>query len=61
RAVAEAVAEAPGFTVIGGGETAAAIEELGLADKMDHVSTGGGACLHFLRGRELPAVEPLRA
>ena len=59
RAVAEVVAEAPGFAVIGGGETAAAIEELGLADKMDHVSTGGGACLHFLRGKELPALEPL--
>lgn len=61
KAVAEAVAEAPGFAVIGGGETAAAIEELGLAERMDHVSTGGGACLHFLRGRELPAVELLRA
>jgi len=36
------------------------IEELGLAEKMSHVSTGGGACLHFLRGRELPALEPLR-
>jgi len=61
RAVAEAVAAAPGFTVIGGGETAAAIEELRLAERIDHVSTGGGACLHFLRGRELPALAPLRA
>ena len=61
KAVAEAVAAAPGFTVIGGGETAEVIEELGLAERIDHVSTGGGACLHLLRGKELPAVEELQA
>ena len=61
RTIAEAVAASPAFSVIGGGETAEAVEEFGLAEKMSHVSTGGGACLHFLRGKELPAVEPLRA
>ena len=60
REVAEAVAASGAFSVIGGGETAEVIEELGLAEKMGHVSTGGGACLHFLRGKELPALEPLR-
>jgi phosphoglycerate kinase len=61
EAVAEALAKAPGFSVIGGGETAEAIEELGLAEKMGFISTGGGATLHFLRGEELPAVELLQA
>ncbi|MCR4403739.1 MAG: phosphoglycerate kinase [Candidatus Acetothermia bacterium] len=60
KAVAEALAKAPAFSVIGGGETAAAVEQLGLAKKMGFISTGGGAMLHFLRGKELPAVEPLR-
>lgn len=61
KAVAEALAEAPAFSVIGGGETAEALARLGLAEKMGYISTGGGAMLHFLRGEELPAVEPLRA
>lgn len=61
KAVATAVAAAPGFSVIGGGETAEAIERLGLAEKMGFISTGGGAMLHFLRGQELPAVELLQA
>jgi phosphoglycerate kinase len=60
RAVAQALAKAPAFSVIGGGETAEAIEGLGLAKEMGYISTGGGAMLHFLRGEELPAVEPLR-
>ncbi|MGQ9477681.1 MAG: phosphoglycerate kinase [Candidatus Bipolaricaulia bacterium] len=60
RAVAEALAKAPAFSVIGGGETAEALEQLGLAERMGYISTGGGAMLHFLKGEELPAVEPLK-
>jgi len=60
REVAEAVADSSGYRIIGGGETGAAITQFGLADQMDHVSTGGGACLGFLRGKELPALEILK-
>ena len=60
RAVAEAVASASGFTVIGGGETVAAARQAGVADRIDHVSTGGGASLEFLAGLALPGVEALR-
>ncbi len=59
RGVAEAVASSGAFSVIGGGETGEAIEEMGLSDRVSFVSTGGGACLSYLRGKTLPALAVL--
>ncbi len=58
-AVARLVAESPGFSLVGGGDSVAALHQAGLADRIDHISTGGGATLKLLAGEPLPAVEVL--
>jgi phosphoglycerate kinase len=60
RTVAVAVAECRGFTVVGGGDSAAAAAKYGVADRIDHVSTGGGASLELIEKGDLPGLEALR-
>ena len=58
-AVAQSLADSSGTTIVGGGDSIAAVKKAGIADRISHISTGGGASLEFLAGRKLPGVEAL--
>ena len=60
-AVAEALAESPAFTVVGGGESVMAVRQAGVIGNIDHVSTGGGASLQFITGESMPAITALES
>jgi phosphoglycerate kinase len=61
RTLARAIADSKAFSIAGGGDTVAAINKFGIAEKIDYISTAGGAFLEFLEGKKLPAVEALEA
>src|SRR5690625_1865526 len=59
KSVADALSKTKGYSIIGGGDSAAAVEQISLSKQMDHISTGGGASLEFMEGKELPGIKEL--